>query len=322
MKNNEIIVAITVTYNRTKTLSKCVRALVNQKYPLDKIVIVDNNSSDAEKEKLKKLVKKFPMCEVLWLKQNTGGAGGFEAGMSFAREKYSPDWYWVMDDDAYPREDCLEKLVENRKKYPLAGCFAPVIFGIDLQQYQLYHHKYLNKFTLKERQVVNDYNDLKEITEIEANAFVGPLFSASAVQKVGIADGSLFIYGDDTEYTYRVSRQYKIYLIKDAIIDHQDPPISGNYMKPEAWWKEYYAIRNKYFMIREFGRNKLEYSVGYFIFSLKNMKLMIAALIKSKYNGFHKLRIKLLWKAMYDGMYNRRGKTIDPVKYNNRFRDN
>ena len=45
------------------------------------------------------------------------------------------------------------------------------------------------------------------------------------MEELGIADGSLFIYGDDTEYTRRVSKKHNLYLIRDAVIDHQDAPV-------------------------------------------------------------------------------------------------
>lgn len=99
-------------------------------------------------------------------------------------------------------------------------------------------------------------DQLKAVTEEDANAFVGPLFPGKVVDELGIADGSLFIYGDDSEYTRRVSGKHKLYLIRDAVIDHQDAPVLDANMTPAGWWKEYYCNRNQYFMIREFQENK------------------------------------------------------------------
>src|SRR3546814_14318364 len=45
--------------------------------------------------------------ELLALSENTGGAGGFAAGMQAVAERGAP-WVWVMDDDACPYEDALE----------------------------------------------------------------------------------------------------------------------------------------------------------------------------------------------------------------------
>ena len=44
MKRHKVV-AITVTYNRTCTLEKTLERLSNQIYPVDKIIVVDNNSN-------------------------------------------------------------------------------------------------------------------------------------------------------------------------------------------------------------------------------------------------------------------------------------
>lgn len=313
----ERVTAITVTYNRTDTLKRCIMALQGQSRIVDDIIIVDNNSNSEEKQRLKKMVEGYNNIHILWNQENLGGAGGFEAGMAEARKNYPSDCYWLMDDDAYPRKDCLKYLLSAFQEIPEAGFVAPLIYGIDLGEYQLYHHKYLSKLILKNIPIAENYEDVEEITQIDANAFVGPLISKKAVDKVGIADGSLFIYGDDTEYTFRISRQMRGYLIKKAVIDHQDPPQSVNCLDPKAWWKQYYCDRNQYFMIREFQGGIIKRCIAYGVLTLR---LVAVSLTNSKYRGGRCLRIKLLARSFFDGISNRRGKTLDPVKYSRSFK--
>ena len=71
----ERIVAITVTYNRTSTLFRCLESLCKQTKPVYKILIIDNNSGIKEKEILKQFADKYDCIDVLWLSENTGGAG-------------------------------------------------------------------------------------------------------------------------------------------------------------------------------------------------------------------------------------------------------
>ena len=357
-RNDERITVITVTFNRTVTLKKCIAALLAQSRPVDDIIIVDNHSKPEEREILDEIAASDERIHVHVLSDNMGGAGGFEAGMRLAVEKYPADWYWIMDDDAYPRADCLEKLLEARDvltgkktepnnfteqeikhdgnvntsendaqaseiRYSCSenkiGFLAPLIYGVDLEKYQLYHHKRLCGVALVSNPIVNAYKDLEKINPVEANAFVGPLISKEAVQKVGIADGSLFIYGDDTEYTYRVTRCFSGFMIRDAVIDHQDPPLVGdNYLEPKGWWKEYYSNRNWMLLVNEFSENKCKRICAKLIVGIKILRYMIAAAIKPKYTGYRILRIKLLAMALNDGLKNRHGKSIDPSKYRNK----
>lgn len=312
------VAAITVTYNRTITLRRCLEALLSQTREVDEIIIVDNNSRAEEKEQLKLLAAQKENIHLVMLDDNMGGAGGFEAGMKKAKE-FQPDWYWLMDDDAYPREDCLEVLLKYsrilKEKDGQIGFLAPLIYGIDLQEYQLYHHKQIQGITFVNVPTAENVTELSPVTKIEANAFVGPLITKEAVEKFGVADGSLFIYGDDTEYTYRLTRKMNGYLIKNAVIDHQDPPLSANYLEPKAWWKEYYSNRNRYFMVRKFHKNRCKRFLAYIALTIPIVKLMTAALIKPKYKGFRVLRVQMLSRSVLDGMKNQRGKTLDPVKY-------
>lgn len=49
--------AVVVTYNRKKLLEECVNAVLKQSYPVDKLIIIDNNSTDGTEAFLKE--KKF-----------------------------------------------------------------------------------------------------------------------------------------------------------------------------------------------------------------------------------------------------------------------
>ncbi len=289
--------------------------MLNQTYPLYRIIIVDNNSNEHEKEVINNIAQQDHKIDVLWLDQNLGGAGGFEAGMKKALNELKSDWFWIMDDDAYPTPECLETLLSYKDEFPNIGSLCPAIYGIDNNAYQMYHHKIVTKYIMEDKRVNENYQDLSEVTKIEANAFVGPLVSTKVVEALGVADSGVFIYGDDTEYTYRVSREFNIYLIKNAIIQHQDPPITNNVGSPKSWWKSYYEIRNRFLFIGKFQHNLFlrTFAQAYLLF--KVMKSLVATLIKPNYKGYRKIRLLLLLKACKDGIFNRKGKTIDPVEY-------
>ena len=314
MRENNVV-AVTVTYNRVNTLEKTIDALTNQNMLLDKIIVVDNNSSEEHKKILKDIEKSNDLVEVVWLNENLGGAGGFYHGMKVAKEKYNPNWYWIMDDDAYPTKDCLKNLLEYKDKLDNIGFLAPAIYGIDNKKYQMYHHKMISKYKTNDITAVAEYEDLENVTNIEANAFVGPLFSRKAVEELGLPKGELFIYGDDTEYTYRVTRKYRGYVIKDAIINHQDPPYQGKAVAPEGWWKEYYMFRNRYLFIDEFGVNGSEKIIAKVSLTMHLLRRILASSIKSQYKYFRKIRIKVLTSAINDGINGNEGRIINPKEY-------
>ena len=56
------------------------------------------------------------------------GAGGFHAGLKIAHEELRSDYYWMMDDDGYPTEGCLEMLLRKVDEYDYV---TPVSIDID-----------------------------------------------------------------------------------------------------------------------------------------------------------------------------------------------
>ena len=71
-----MIVAITVTYNSSNTLVLTVQALMKQSFEIDKLIIVDNASSDEHYNQILRIAEKNDRIVVLRLKRNTGGGAG------------------------------------------------------------------------------------------------------------------------------------------------------------------------------------------------------------------------------------------------------
>lgn len=307
------VVVVTVTFNDFVFLKKALTSLRMQTYPLYKIIVVDNNSNEENKNQLCKEMD--DLVEVLFLSENLGGAGGFEKGMEFAQKNYQADWYWLMDADAFPTDNCLDTLLQYKESSPEIGILAPLIYGVDLKEYQLYHHKKLATFLSRDVSVYDSYQEIPKCSRIEADAFVGPLISNKVVEKLGIADGSLFIYGDDLEYTYRISRMYPVLLIRDAVINHRDQPVKG-VQRPQNWWKDYYMFRNRIFFINKFGKNWLYKKIGLFFVKLRILKQFILLNSIDCCSELKCIRKEILIKAIIDGNAGVRGKTIDPTEFN------
>lgn len=309
-KGTEMVVAITVTYNDYGYLKRALQYLRSQTVKVSKIVVVDNHSDEEFKELL--AGEEDERVEVLWLPDNVGGAGGFEAGMRFAYQRYDAEWFWLMDADAYPEKDCLEKLLVHADPGRKIGFLAPIIFGDDLKEYQLYHHKRVSKLLFRDHPAYETYGQIPPgEAPIEADAFVGPLISREAIDSVGFADGSLFIYGDDFEYTYRITRTFDGLLIKDAVINHRDQPTRKG-QPVHNWWKDYYDLRNWLFLVRKYQQKKLLRCIGTGLVILRGAKRTAKTFLLPVDMSLKKRYCALMRRAVMDGLKDRRGKTVDP----------
>jgi rhamnopyranosyl-N-acetylglucosaminyl-diphospho-decaprenol beta-1,3/1,4-galactofuranosyltransferase len=249
---NMTVAAVVVTYNRKELLASCLEALLAQTRHLDTIYVIDNASTDGTCEMVTNTYKGTTV-QYRRLSKNVGGAGGFHCGIELAYTS-GFSWIWVMDDDSMPKYDCLEHLVARAT--PEMGFVAPLIQteeGIP----EAYHHKrFVQSMFVK--QIPESSWLLKSLEdslcyaiEIEANAFVGPLINRVAVDTVGLSDPGLFIMWDDTEYTYRISRVFRCYLIPKARIVHKDKSaVAAAAYGSNVDWKTYYCSRNAILFVR------------------------------------------------------------------------
>lgn len=199
------IACVITTYNRKQLLEECLNAVLGQSYPVEKVILIDNASTDGTTQMLRE--KGFLSDDKMdyhRMKKNTGGAGGFYTGIRLAA-KASYDWVWIMDDDTIPCRDCLEKLVEGvgvvTEDQPVSF-LASAIYGPD--------GEFMNVPTVSEKASPNGYPYWYQYLDhglvmIQRATFVSILINGEAIRKCGLPNREYFIWGDDYEYTTRLT---------------------------------------------------------------------------------------------------------------------
>ena len=308
-----MIVACTVSYNSSEIIERTIDALLRQSYPIDRIVIADNCSTQENKDRLASYKEKSNAIDIIWLDCNGGGARGFYEAMKYTQETYHPDWYWLMDDDAFPEDDCLSKLLENAKGLDDIGFVAPVIWGIDNKKYQLYHARKstTNKFNFDK--ICDSFDQLNSVERLDVDAFVGPLISKRAVESCGFPRPGYFLEGDDTDYTYRITRVLNGYLIKEAQINHKDLVISSG-INPGMWWKQYYSFRNPLLFAYNnyLGLDRMKAILLHLRYAGKQIVKMF---LDERYKGYRVFRLKILLRGIRDGIQKKDGIVVEPSAY-------
>ena len=213
------IAAVIVTYNRKELLLECIDAILSQSYSLQKIIIVDNASTDGTRQALEeKGYLREPAVAYHVMEKNIGGAGGFCEGIKIAKE-FSPDWIWVMDDDTIPRCNALQAMMEKAYKYPDTSFFASCVEGLS--------HEPMNVPVLDERRESNGYSSWymtmnDQMVKIAMATFVSIMINSNAIQKCGLPCKDFFLWGDDSEYTTRLTRYFgPAYLVGNSWVCHK-----------------------------------------------------------------------------------------------------
>lgn len=302
------VTAVVVTYNRVNLLQRVVKALESQTIGLYKILVVNNGSTDGTKEWLDSQTNLTVIHQ-----DNVGGSGGFYRGINEASKKET-DWIWCMDDDVFPRENCLEKLLDVTRQYDNLGIVCP--------------HRLMSGKTFvgeaKTLNLTNPFRDMhnnmltaneigggvcNEIVDIVGMAFEGPLIRKDVVEKIGLPNKELFILYDDTDYSYRaVLAGFRVVVARDALMDKHDFQSTTSYReeKIKNKWKLAYHIRNTAYFGHKYGKN-----IWVRHFAAMPFLLRMYAAITFNFIKGHKYSFSdygLFWKMMRRGVREELGK--------------
>lgn len=295
------ITAVVVTFNRLELLKQGIECLRKQQ-KLTGIIVVNNGSTDGTREWL----DAQPGLLVVH-QDNVGGSGGFYTGIERAYSE-GADWIWCMDDDVFPRPDCLDRLLPYTDR-PEVGILSPrrLLEG-KVFTHEFRHFNFTNPIgSLHGRKLAKQ--QVNQATEIVGADFEGPFISRRVVEKIGLPNRELFIFCDDTDYCLRTHLAgFKLLYIPEALMDKHkffsnDTWTSRNRKKK---WKRYYQVRNEAYLNHHYGRN---FGVRYLRSFIGVAGYIIPALLSMPFTEAWQWKdLSMLWTAYQDGIHERLGK--------------
>ena len=247
------ISTIIVTFNRKKLLIKCLEAVLRQSYLPNTIYIIDNASTDGTEELLKEKGLHHGLINSVAihyerLPQNSGGAGGFHAGMKLAHED-GCDAVWMMDDDGLPDKDCLKNLLPHLEHHDY---LSPMVIDIQDEKMMAFEGCSVAEFIKREKDGV---------VKGCANPFNGILYSKKLIDTIGYPKKEMFIWGDEINYDIR-ARAAGFYPAMVVSSIHRHPLNRQRYVRyfgkhmmvvPEQDWKLFCLLRNRTYNAKLFS---------------------------------------------------------------------
>ncbi len=212
------VTAVVLTYNRRDLVQRCLRALLAQSRPVDRIVVVDNASTDDTPAVLAGFAS--GSLKIRRLPENVGAAGGFHEAMRLGHAS-GADFVWVMDDDVIAAPDALAELLNAFDLLEERGIEAP--FTVSCAQDP--KGVLTNVPEVDRRQNALAYENWPHLLEhglvpVTRSTFVSALFRRQTIDRHGLPIAAMFIWGEDTEYTRRVTRDASGYLVSRSRVEH------------------------------------------------------------------------------------------------------
>ena len=261
---------VLVTFNRLAELKKTVRLYEQQILKPQYILVVDNHSSDGTADFLAAWAeeKSTVAHKVLTLPENTGGSGGFHAGMVAAAE-LDADWIWLADDDAYPHDDAFSVLSDFTKEYSsqMKNVVALCTQNYAGEQIAVGHRCRVKKTPIGTFEVpVSAQEYTKEYFSLDMYSFVGAVVRKDILRQAGPARKDFFIYADDGEHGLRMRKYGQILCVPKAKVFHKD---NNDYTR-DATWRDYYATRNILLVSKEY--------FGSWAFQMRKIRRLLTAM--------------------------------------------
>lgn len=244
------VAAVLVAYNRRDLLSEALAALAAQSTPVDRLIVVDNASSDDSAAVAEQALQEWgERARLVRLAQNTGGAGGFAVGIAAAAADESIDWIWVMDDDTVPSPDALGEALAAHRRYLLSGSDSLAVMGsrvvwTDGADHPMNTPKAKIGAGRKERERAAQAGCM----EIRSISFVSAFLRAARVREIGLPHADYFLWNDDFEYSARLLRGARGLYVPGSVVTHKTAKRGSSDQDPGA--RFFYEVRNKLWVFR------------------------------------------------------------------------
>ncbi|WP_412030229.1 glycosyltransferase family 2 protein [Deinococcus yunweiensis] len=208
------VCAVVLTYNRRELLRECLDAIAAQTRPPDHVLVVDNASTDGTADLLERA---YPEVEVLRLPINEGSAGGFHACLEAACAR-GYDATWLMDDDVLPHPDALAALLDKGRELSNYGFLCSRVVGTNGVSMNVPHVDL--RSSVNAYPVWDEHLDLG-VVRLQNATFVSVLIPTRTVLDFGLPLRDMYIFGEDTEYTLRITRTRPGYLVGASVAVHK-----------------------------------------------------------------------------------------------------
>jgi GT2 family glycosyltransferase len=328
---------VLVTYGDRAYLLEQVVNILKDEQKVTSIIIVNNCSVENSRKKIEQLQNSFPSkVRIIHLDENYGSAKGYKVGLMEAWGCEDCDFIYMLDDDNVPDENAIKVLTDvwrstsmeeketnlvllslrnDRRFFSKAAQGEKINNCFPVKNSFLGFHifKLISKIS---KRMISKYHNKKKKQLLDKVVvpfapYGGLFFHKNLLDKIGLPNEEFYLYHDDTEFTYRITRSGgKIYLVTGSVVTEIDKPwfkndkkklLNISYIHDGSDARVYYGVRNMvYFYYNYLNDSLLLWGLNKFVY------LLILKAVAILYN--RKKRYELIRKAIKDGISRKLGK--------------
>ena len=221
---------VIVNYNVKYFLEQCLHTASKAASKLSsEIIVVDNDSVDGS---CRMVEEKFPEVVLIANKENVGFSKANNQAMRISKGEY----ILLLNPDTVVEEDCFLKIVAFMDKTPDAGGLGVKMIdgkgrflpeskrGLPTPEVAFWKMSGISSLFPRSKRFGRyhlGYLDNDQIHEVDVLAGAFMLLRRKALAKVGLLDEDYFMYGEDIDLSYRITKGgYKNYYFPETTIIH------------------------------------------------------------------------------------------------------
>lgn len=218
------VTVVIVNWNGERFLDRCLSALLAQTVIPNEIILVDNGSSDASLD----IVRRYPLVRVLERNENLGFARGNNVAIQAAAAE--SEWIALLNPDAFPAPRWLEALLSTVQDSPDLDVFgSKLVNAADPSVLDgagdAYHMSGL-VWRMGHGEPVVHFSE--EVREAFSPCAAAALYRRSALIQVGGFDEDFFCYVEDVDLGFRLRLAgYRCCYIPAAVVYHVGSGTTG-----------------------------------------------------------------------------------------------
>ncbi|MEQ6204074.1 glycosyltransferase family 2 protein [Sulfitobacter sp. HNIBRBA2951] len=269
--SNPTVLCILLNFRTAAMTLRAAEAALADLHPLGgELVIVDNASGDGSYETICQEVAsrgwgEGGLVRVVASPVNGGFGAGNNIGLAMSRsDGRKPDYYYILNSDAFPDAGCTAALLAHLEAHPQAGIACSHIRGEDnvVHTTAFRFPTIAGEFAGAARLGMIDrllpeapvpLPQPTQTQQVDWSAGASMMLRATMLEKIGTFDETFFLYFEETDLCLRAARAgWSCWYVPDSRVVHIGSVSTG--MKTKQRMPSYWYDSRRHYFIKNHGR--------------------------------------------------------------------